>query len=314
MTRCTLAPASTPSAFADADADKEIRMTRTFAAVSLLVCVAVNAHAQARTATPQAFPMCTRAELQAAVDSYVAAQKAGDLSKIALADKVAFVENMSEVGSDRGMWNTALPVALSRSVLDATRCKTFTEVIVPGGGHPYVIGTRLYVDRGKVTRIDSLVTDQGDWLFNANAYLKYSSGEDWSAPKTGARMSAQELIDAANSYLDLFSDKFVTVPWGKPCARLEGGAYSNRNHDPDVTCEVGIPAGVLYIVNRDYVVDAEMGVINVFCRFGNSSTGMPDSHTFRFVNGRLVNVHTLSVNLNANAPSPQADDNGAIVR
>ena len=40
----------------------------------------------------------------------------------------------------------------------------------------------------------------------------------------------------------------------------------------------------------------------------------PDSHTFRLVNGRLANVHTLSVNLNPGAPSPQADDNGAIVR
>ncbi len=26
-------------------------------------------------------------------------------------------------------------------------------------------------------------------------------------------------------------------------------------------------------------------MINVFCRFGNSTTGMPDSHTFRLVNG-----------------------------
>jgi hypothetical protein len=62
---------------------------------------------------------------------------------------------------------------------------------------------------------------------------------------------------------------------------------------------------VLYIVNRDYIVDEDLGVINVFCRFGNSSTGMPDSHTFRLVNGKLENVHTLSVNLNPNSPSPQ---------
>jgi len=122
------------------------------------------------------------------------------------------------------------------------------------------------------------------------------------------------LINSANSYLDLFSDKFVKVPWGRPCARLEGGAYSNRTGDPNATCEVGIPAGVLYIVNRDYIVDTEMGVINVFCRFGNSTTGMPDSHTFRLVNGKLTNVHTLSVNLNPAAASPQADDNGVILR
>jgi hypothetical protein len=71
---------------------------------------------------------------------------------------------------------------------------------------------------------------------------------------------------------------------------------------------------VLYIVNRDYVVDEEAGVINVYCRFGNSTTGMPDSHTFRLENGKLRWIHTLSVNLNPDRPSPQADDNGAIVR
>jgi hypothetical protein len=259
-------------------------------------------------------PACTRQSLQSAVDSYLAAQKAGDRTKMALADNAKYLENMNEVASDKGMWNTALPIAFSRSFLDKDRCRTFSEVIVTGGGHPYVIGTRLSVDNGKITGIDSLVSDQGDWLFNANAYLKYSSKEDWSVPKKGTHASMQELINAANSYLDLFSDKLVKTPWGKPCARLEGGAYTNRNGDPNATCEVGIPPGVLYIVNRDYVVDEEQGVINVYCRFGNSTTGMPDSHTFRLVNGKIANVHTISVNLNPERTVPQADDNGVILR
>ncbi len=285
------------------------------AALGLSACVA--AHAQAQPPTPPAAPppaVCTRADLQAAADSYVAAQKAGDASKMAFADKAVYRENMADVAKGDGLWNKAVPVALSRSFLDNTRCKTFTEIIVTQGDHQYVVGTRLYIDQRKITRIDSLVTDKGDWLFNANAYLKYSGAEDWSAPKKDTRVSGQELINAANSYLDMFSDKFVKAPWGTPCARLEGGAYTNRDGKKDASCEVGIPAGVLYIVNRDYVVDEEQGVINVFCRFGNSSTGMPDSHTFRLVQGKFSNVHTLSVNLNPNQPSPQADDNGAIVR
>ncbi len=282
-----------------------IETMKTALAACLLLSVAVAAQAKST---------CTRADLQTAVDSYIAAQKAGDASKMAVAADAKFLENMKEIAAAEGLWNQALPIAHARSFLDSTRCKTFSEVIVTQGGHPYVIGTRLYVDNGKIQRIDSLVTDKGDWLFNANAYLKYSSAEDWSAPKPAQRVSAQALINAANSYLDEFSDKFVQVPWGRPCARLEGGAYTNRKHDPNATCEVGIPAGVLYIVNRDYVVDPEMGVINVFCRFGDSKTGMPDSHTFRLVNGKLANVHTLSVNLNAERPSPQADDDGAILR
>ena len=294
-------------------------MKKEIAAFIALCGLLAQAHAQTQPASPPAQqarprPTCTRESLQSAVDSYLAAQRAGDRAKMALAEKVTYLENMSAVAADKGLWNTALPIASSRSFLDDVRCRTFSEVIVSQTQPQYVIGTRLSVDNGKITRIDSLVSKKGDWLFNANAYFKYSSAEDWSAPKIEARASMQDLINAANSYLDLFSDKFVQTPWGRPCARLEGGAYTNRKGDPYATCEVGIPPGVLYIVNRDYVVDTQQGVINVFCRFGNSATGMPDSHTFRIVNGRLRNVHTISINLNPERPVPQADDDGAILR
>ncbi len=294
-------------------------MHKTLVVLAATCCFLVQAHAQTRPASPagpqaRPLPTCTRQTLQSAVDSYLAAQTAGDRTRMALADKVTYLENMSEVAADKGLWNTALPIAFSRSFLDEVRCRTFSEVVAARARPQYVIGTRLSVDKGKITRIDSLVSKKGDWLFNANAYLKYSSGEDWSAPKVQARDSMQELINAANSYLDLFSDKFVQTPWGRPCARLEGGAYTNRKGDPYATCEVGIPPGVLYIVNRDYVVDVQQGVINVFCRFGNSTTGMPDSHTFRIVGGRIRDVHTISINLNPARPVPQADDDGAIVR
>jgi hypothetical protein len=69
-----------------------------------------------------------------------------------------------------------------------------------------------------------------------------------------------------------------------------------------------MPPGVLYITNRDYLVDEEMGVINVFCRFGGS-TGGPDSHSFRYVDGRFRQIHTLTA-----IPGPQANDEGGIVR
>ena len=110
------------------------------------------------------------------------------------------------------------------------------------------------------------------------------------------RTRGQEMINGANAYLDQFSDKFTEAPWGHPCERLEGGAYTNVKGEADTTCEVGIPAGILYIINRDYLVDEEKGVVNVFCRYGK----------FRY-------VHTLSVNL-TDTPSPQADDTGTIIR
>jgi len=249
------------------------------------------------TAIFRAQAQCTRPMLQAATERYIAAQKAGDLSKMSLADKVKYIENMQDITKEKGLWNTALPIALHRSIYDVGRCKTFSEVIVTEGGHPYVIGTRLTVKDGKVTEIDSLVTDKDDWLFNAEAYLKYSSAEDWPVLALDERVSRQDLIDAGNQYFDfVFLDKGIRPPWGTPCARLEGGAYTNPKNENKDTCQIPAPLGSMYVINRSYVVDEEMGAVNVFCRFGGEN-GMPDSHLFRLVNGRYRWIHTLSVNL-----------------
>ena len=293
-------------------------MIRELLAFGLLLGAAAPAMAQpAPTPSPYAAlvdkPTCTRAELKAATDAYVEAQRRGDLSALPLAANAHFLENMATVDKDKGLWATRLPVADALSFHDPKRCKTFTQIIVTEGGHPYVIGTRLYLNDGKVIRVDSLVTDKGDWLFNATAYLRYSTKENWGEVPAGQRTAPAEMIRGADAYLSSFNDKFTEVPWGTPCARLEGGAYTNRKGDPNASCNVGIPAGVLYIVNRDYLIDEEKGVINVFCRFGDSRTGMPDAHTFRYLDGKIHAVHTLSVNLTPN-PSPQADDEGAIVR
>jgi hypothetical protein len=256
-------------------------------------------------------PSCTRDQLKAATTAYVAAQGKGDISGLPLDAKAHFLENMQTVERGAGLWNTALPVAHAMSFHDDKRCKTFTEIIVTEGGHPYVIGTRLYMHDGKIIRVDSLVTDKGDWLFNANAYLKYTKQENWEPLGKYQTTEPGTMIAGANAYLDAFADKFTDIPWGQPCARLEGGAYTNRNNDPNASCEVGIPSGVLYIVNRDYLIDTEKGVINIFCRFGNSTSGMPDSHSFRFIDGKIRGAHTLSVNL-GDTPSPQANDEGGM--
>jgi len=252
-------------------------------------------------------PTCTRDELKSLTSAYVEAQKKGSLAGLPMHEKAEYLENMKTIDKADGLWNTALPVAHAMSFHDDRRCKTFTEVIVTEGGSPYVIGTRLYVHDGKIIRVDSLVTKPGDWLFNANAYLKYTRQEDWEPLFKYQLTEPKEMIRGANAYLDGFSDKFTDIPWGTPCARLEGGAYTNRSGDPHASCEVGLPPGVLYITHRDYLVDTEKGVINVFCRFGGRAEA-PDSHTFRFIDGKMRQVHTLTP-----IPGPQANDEGGMV-
>ncbi len=252
-------------------------------------------------------PSCTRDELKHLTDAYVEAQGKGSLADLPMDPKAHYLENGKDVDPGAGMWAKPLKVAHAMSLHDDKRCKTFTEVVVTGPV-PYVIGTRLYAHNGKIIRIDSLVTKQGQWLFNANSYLKYTTKEDWSPLYKYQLTEPKEMIRGANAYLDAFADKFTDIPWGTPCARLEGGAYTNAKGDPHASCEVGIPAGVLYITHRDYVIDEELGAINVFCRFGGRAES-PDSHTFRYIDGRIRAVHTLTP-----IPGPQANDDGGIVR
>jgi len=270
-------------------------MVRAIISIAILLCSATFARA-ANAAANQA-KGCSRAVLQAAADSYVAAQGTGNPSKMTFASKVKYTENMTEIKKDQGLWNTPLPIAFHRSFLDVDGCRTFIEVIVTEGGHPYVLGTRLRVEDGKISEIDSLVTKQGDWLFNADNYLKYSKAEDWRVLNANERIDRQSLINAGNAYFDHFSDKTIPVPFGTPCARLEGGAYTTKSFDdPNATCNIGFPEDKLPILNRSYVVDVDMGTVNIFCRFGNPP-GAPDSHTFRLVNGKLRYVHTLTLNV-----------------
>ncbi len=285
-------------------------MIRKTLLAGLLACAATPALAQGGPppspwAPLQDRPTCTRDELKAASAAYVEAQRTGDIGRLPLHEKVRFLENMTDVDRGAGLWNTALPIANAMSFHDDRRCKTFTEIVVTEGGTPYILGTRLYLHEGKVIRVDSIVTKTGDWLFNANAFLKYTKQENWEPLHPYQRTPESEMIRGANAYLDGFSDKFTDIPWGMPCARLEGGLYTNRQNNPNPSCEIGMPPGVLYIVNRDYLVDEEMGTINVFCRFGGS-TGGPDSHTFRYIDGKFSQIHTLTA-----IPGPQVDDDGS---
>jgi hypothetical protein len=236
--------------------------------------------------------VCDRIILQAAVDSYIEAQKAGDPSKMSLAEKVNWIENLASTTMDKSICKTAMKIAFHRDFFDVDSCRIFSEVIVTDAGHPYVIGMRLRVSEGKISEVDAVVTDKGDWLFDATKYLTKSKGETWDTLPVAKRSTRQYLINSANAYLQLFDKPYKdTVPWGTPCNRLEGG-----NNYTDPVCSSGIPQDSQKITNRDFVVDQSMGSVDVYCRFFFSpATGYPDSHLFRLVDGKLRYVHTLTV-------------------
>ena len=240
---------------------------------------------------------CVRGGLQRAVDLYIAAQSSGDPSSMPLAAGLGYIENMELSDIDDGLISTPLVIDHHFSLLDPDSCQTFTEVIVTDEDNPYVIGTRLRVNHDKIAEVEILWTTTGYWLFDADAYLQYSSTEDWGPIAPDERDSRGTLVSAANAYLDAFLEgKIDLVPWGFPCVRVEGGAYTGRG-SPDDSCEVGVPSGV-NIANRRFVVDEVIGAVVAFCTFGAGSpgggSGAPDTHLFRVENGKLRYAHTLT--------------------
>lgn len=240
---------------------------------------------------------CTREGLQQAVNLYLAAQTKGDLSGLPLAKGIGYWENEVPEDIHKGFITKPMKIAHHRSIFDTATCQSFTEVIVTDKAAPYVFGTRLRVDHEKIAEIGILWTTKGYWLFNADSYLKHSSAENWGPLPVSERSSRTTLVAAANAYLDAFLEKKIDlVPWGYPCERLEGGAYTGKG-SPSDSCTVGVPGGV-DIVNRRFIVDPVLGAVQVFCTFGapgpGRRAGPADSHLFRVVNGKLRYVHTLT--------------------
>lgn len=236
---------------------------------------------------------CTRAQLKELADGYLTAQKAGSAARLStLSPSLAYTENFKSTSLNTSILSKPLKIDYSRTIFDTTQCATYTEIIVTDPSHPYVLGIQIHYTSGQISQISSLVSDQGDWLFNATGTLRYASQEDWFEIPEDERDNREVIQAAGDAYLDLFNDKSVVVPWGTPCARLEGGSYTGRGLPTD-SCNVGVPSG-LALVNRRYVVDEVLGAVDIFLNFGGAR-GSPDSHEFRVEKGKLRYVHTITI-------------------
>lgn len=245
----------------------------------------------------QASALCTRDTLKAVTDELLAAQSAGQTSFTSLSSAAAYTENRKKIDIKSSVLSKALKIHHSRAQHDVPQCAAFTEFIVTNSAAPYVIATQLRLDNttNNVSQMDTIVTTKGDWLFNVTGTYYWASQEKWDPIPADKRNSRAVIQAAGDAYCNLFNDKSVKVPWGQPCARLEGGSYTGKGQAND-RCDVGVPSGVK-LVNRQYVIDEEYGTVDIIMDFGGApgaSGGLPDSHEFRVEGGKLRYVHTLS--------------------
>jgi hypothetical protein len=229
---------------------------------------------------------CDRAFLQSQAAAYVAAQAAGSPSTFKTSSaNFTYTQNFKTASLATGILATPLKIDHNRTTVDTTQCATFTELIITDAANPHVIGTQMRFVDNALAKMETIVTSTGDWLFNPAGTLKYAVPEDWGTIDESKRDSRAAIQAAADAYLDLFNDKSVKVPWGTPCARLEGGTYMQPS------CNVGVPSGIKH-TNRRYVVDEVTGSVDVFFDFAGVD---PDSHEFRIEGGKLRYVHTMTV-------------------
>ena len=264
--------------------------------LAVLALAALGAHARTTSHySGHAAANCTRASLKEATDRYVATQSTGQinyLKAVSDLDRVSYLENFNGTNIKTGVLSQALKIDHARSIYDTVTCASYTELIITDPKHPYVIGTQIHFTGPNITKIESVVTDADDWLFSAKHTLHYALPENWETIPVEKRDSRATIQAAADAYLDLFNNKSVVVPWGYPCARLEGGLYTAKGLAND-SCAVGVPSGVP-LTRRRYVIDESIGTVDVLLAFGNTNNGLPDSHEFRVEGGKLRYVHTIT--------------------
>lgn len=262
------------------------------------VVAALAACSLAAIASPAAAQQaCSRETLQNIADKYVLAQNEGMSLYVPLGGWVNYNENF-EMSSMTygGVLATPHKVDWHRALLDTTTCAVFAQLIVTDPADPYVIATTLSASGGapgsggSVSSFEVITSQPKDWLFNAEKTLYYAQRENWSVIPEAQRNTRAELRAAADAYLNLFKDKSVQVPWGTPCARLEGSAYTGKGK-PDDTCNVGVPENI-EMAERRYVIDETIGAVAVMLKMGPSAR--PDAHVFRIEGGKIRYINTVT--------------------
>jgi hypothetical protein len=245
---------------------------------------------------------CSRETLQRLADTYVKAQTAGNATLLPLAANASYAENDQAMDIAKGVLAGALTVDFTRSFHDTTQCASFTELVAATDPHPYVIHTRMEATGdGKVSKMESVVTDAGDWVFGATEHLAVTRVEKWDEIPADKRDTREAIQAAADAYLNNWGNPELPVPHGTPCSRLEGRMSTAARNPEGQTCTMGAFPQKLNVSNRRYVIDENFGAVSIFHNFPwldagiPTDPGTPASQSFRVEGGMNRYIHEVTV-------------------
>ena len=245
---------------------------------------------------------CSREMLRKLADTYVRAQSTGNPAMLPLAKGASYAENDQAMDIGKGVLAGALKVDFTRSFHDTTQCAAFTELVAATDPHPYVIHTRIEAAKGgKVSKLESVVTDKGDWMFGAAEHLAVTRSQTWDEIPKDKRDTRAVIQAAADAYLDNWGNPELPVPHGTPCARLEGRINTGSRNPGGNTCNMGAFPQKLKVGHRRYVIDETIGAVSVFHNFPWLDAGLPvapgtqSSQMFRVEGGKTRYIHEVTV-------------------
>lgn len=245
---------------------------------------------------------CNREVLKKITDTYVKAQTDGKARMLSFAKGASYAENDRIMDVGKGVLAGPLKIDFTRSFLDTTQCATFTEVVAATDPHPYVIHTRIEATRdGKVSKMESVVTDEGDWMFGAPEHLAVTRNEKWDEIPRDKRDTRAVIKAAADAYLDNWGNPALPVPHGTPCARLEGRINTGTRNPEGNSCDMGAFPQKLKVGHRRYVIDETIGAVSIFHNFPWIDAGLPTdpgtpaSQMFRIESGKTRYIHEATV-------------------
>jgi hypothetical protein len=275
-------------------------MTRFPASARAVIKLSLLLAGAAFTNTAQA--QCSRATLEKLSDTYVKAQTDGKAALLPLAKGASYSENNQPMAIGKGVLAGPLKVDFTRSFHDTTQCASFTELVAANDPHPYVIHTRIEANSGgKIMKMESVVTDAGDWMFGAPEHLAVTRTENWGEIPADKRDTRATIQAAADAYLDNWGAPDLPVPHGTPCYRLEGRINTGAKNPAGNTCDMGAFPQKLKVGHRRYVIDETVGAISVFHDFPWLDAGLPvdpgtpASQMFRVEGGKNRYIHEVTV-------------------
>jgi hypothetical protein len=239
---------------------------------------------------------CTRELLKATVDSYFKALAAHDPSMLPLADDAKLTEDGKPFKiAEAPLWKTAGALKYVHSALDPETCQSASQAVVPDGSTDIPVGVRLKLQNQKITEIETIAVQAGDYKALGSPFPSNTSQlaasvthAKWEEPVAAAQRNTRaELLAWIEKYFRMFPRGICNT--SSDCKRIENGG-GNFGCATGASCASGPPAASDNVMKpRALLADVETGVGVGFTMF----MGHTDMHMYKMTGGQIIEVSAI---------------------